>query len=413
MSEVVKAAGASGIIRDGAEALRLAFDPVDPICQADPVPYYMALLEAPPVQFDRGLLTTVISRYSQALEVLRDHKRFSSLVPDIHGTERFPRFGAQNFTFTDPPAHTRLRRMVASSFAPRKIEVLAQGVDAAIDRLYDRMEDRGEIEFVSEFSTQLPMMTIGAMLEWPEEDYDFLRGLITYLFEQAKVPPGAPTPPEILKVYATQREYFSAMIEKRRRNPGQDLISAVIAARDEKSTVDDEELLGLVVTVVLGGVPTTSEMLTFMVYELLNHPGQLEALRANPALAAGAVEETLRYDPPVNMTPRFPLEDVEIGGVVIPAGSVVWVVMAAANRDPAVFKDPGKFDIRRDPNDHLAFGEGVHFCIGAPTARLQGRKVASTIFGRFPRMRIAPGFIPTHRGTAMSRGMADLRLIMK
>jgi cytochrome P450 len=203
------------------------------------------------------------------------------------------------------------------------------------------------------------------------------------------------------------------MIEQRRRHPGPDVISGIIAAHDEKGAVDGEELLGLVTTIVLGGVPTTAELLTFMIYELLNRPGQLEMLKNNPTLAAGAVEEVLRFDPPVTMTPRFALMDTEVGGVPITAGSAVWVVMAAANRDPAQFNDPGSFDITRTPNDHLAFGEGVHHCIGAPTARLQGRLVAETIFHRFPHMRIVPGFVPSYRGTAMSRSMAELRLRLR
>jgi hypothetical protein len=143
---------------------------------------------------------------------------------------------------------------------------------------------------------------------------------------------------------------------------------------------------------------------------MLNDPGQRELLKNNPGLAAGAVEEILRFDPPVTLTPRFALKDTEVGGVRIPSGSAVWVVMGAANRDPEQFKNPDLLDITRDPNDHLAFGEGIHFCIGAPTARLQGRLVAASIFARFPRVRIVPGFVPTYRGTAMSRSMGELRL---
>jgi len=392
--------------------LRAAYDPVDPACQPDPVPYYKALLAAPPMQVDRGLLTTLVSRYSQVVEVLRDHRRFSSIVPKGPGTERYPLFGAQNFTFTDPPVHTRLRRLVAPSFAPRKIEVQEQQVRASLERLYVEMESKGEVEFVSEFANRLPMMTVGKMLDWPEEEFDFLRGLVVYLFEQAKLKPGDPMPPEVLKELATQRDYFSRMIEVRRRIPGQDVISSIVSAHDEKGAVDFEELLGLVTTIVLGGVPTTAELLTFLVYEILNNPDQLELLRNNPDLAAGAVEETLRFDPPVTMTPRFALVDTGIGGVPIPRGSAVWPVMGAANRDPEQFPNPDTYDITRSPNDHLAFGEGIHFCIGNPTARLQGRLMAASIFHRFPNMRIVPGFVPTYRGTAMSRSMAQLRLIL-
>ncbi len=388
----------------------LIYDPVDPECQANPVPYYKALLAGAPIQTERGMPVTLVGRYRHAVEVLRDHKRFSSVVPDVRGAERYPLFGAQNFTFTDPPVHTRLRRLVAASFAPRKIEAQQAQIRASLDQLYAELERQGEIEFVSAFANRLPMMTVGRMLEWPERDFDFLRGLILYLFEQAKVKPGSPMPPEVLREFAAQRQYFSRVIEQRRRNPGQDLISGIIAAHDGKGALDSEEMLGLITTVVLGGVPTTAELLTFMVYEMLNDPRQRRMLVERPELAESAVEEVLRCDPPVTMTPRFALTRTEVAGVRIAPGSAVWVVMGAANRDPDQFANPDMLDITRSPNDHLAFGEGIHHCIGAPTARLQGRLVAATIFRRFPRMRIAPGFVPSYRGTAMSRSMAELRL---
>ena len=388
----------------------LIYDPVDPACQLNPVPYYKALLAGAPLQTERGMPVTLVGRYRQAVEVLRDHNRFSSVVPDVRGAERYPLFGSQNFTFTDPPVHTRLRRLVAAPLAPRKVEAQEEQVRASLDRLYAEMERQGEIEFVSGFANRLPMMTVGRMLEWPESDFDFLRGLILYLFEQARVKPGSPMPPEVLREFAVQREYFSRMIEQRRRNPGQDLISGIIAAHDDKGALDDEEMLGLVTTVVLGGVPTTAELLTFMVFELLNDSPQRRMLIDHPELAPGAVEEILRLDPPVTMTPRFARFDTEVGGVRIASGTAVWVVMGAANRDPDQFERPDALDITRSPNDHLAFGEGIHHCVGAPTARLQGRLVAETIFRRFPKMRIAPGFIPSYRGTAMSRSMAELRL---
>jgi pimeloyl-[acyl-carrier protein] synthase len=396
-------------------SLAFEFNPTNPAYHADPIPYYRALLAGPPVQVRIGTLTTVFSRYADCVAVLRDHQRFSSVIPLMPGTEPFQFFGdTQLLTFTDPPAHTRLRRLVAPSFAPRKIEEMAPRVRRMADRLLDRAEaiGTGEIEMVSEVSNRLPIMFIGEMLGVPEEDFDLIFDLTRYLFELARIEPDAPFSDAILKTFAAQRAYFTAMIEKRRQQPGHDLISEVIAAHDDKGAISDEEMMRLILTLVLAGITSTADQLTTAVFQLLQHPAQLAELRRAPALIESAVEEIMRVDPAVNLTIRVAAADVDFGGVRIPRGTPVYVVIGAANRDSAQFADPDRFDIKRHPNDHLSFGEGIHFCLGAAPARLQTRIAVIAMLERWPRLHLNPNFALTYRGTPMSRGIPELRLLI-
>lgn len=394
-------------------SLAFSFNASNPVYHADPLPYYRALLAGPPVQVKIGTLTTIFSRYADCVAVLRDNRRFSSVITLMPGTESFQFFGdTQLLTFTDPPAHTRLRRLVAPSFAPRKIEEMAPRVRAMVDGLLDRAEARGEIEIVSELSNRLPIMFIGAMLGVPEHDFELIWEMTRYLFKLGHLEPNAPFPAEIVETFAAQRAYFTAMIDQRRRNPGQDLISEVIAAHDDKGAISDEEMLRLILTLVLAGITTTADQITTAIFQLLQHPHQLAELRREPALTVGAVEEIMRFDPVVNMTIRIAREDVDFGGVHIAGGTPVYVVIGAANRDPAQFADPDRFDIRREPNDHLSFGEGIHFCLGAAPARLQTRLAVTAMLQRYPRLRLNPECKPAYRGTPMSRGISELRLLI-
>ena len=186
----------------------------------------------------------------------------------------------------------------------------------------------------------------------------------------------------------------------------------MIAAHDDKGAISDEEMLRLILTLVLAGITTTADQITTAIFQLLQHPHQLAELRREPALTVSAVEEIMRFDPVVNMTIRIAREDVDFGGVHIAGGTPVYVVIGAANRDPARFADPDRFDIRREPNDHLSFGEGIHFCLGAAPARLQSRLAVTAILQRYPHLRLNPECKPAYRGTPMSRGISELRLLI-
>ncbi len=391
-------------------SLRRNFDPGDPGFHANPSLYYRALLSDVPIQVRMGTLSTVVSRYADALTVLRDAKRFSSVIPLQPGTERFHMFGdVKNPLWTDPPEHTRFRRLTAASFAPRKMAALEPRVRAMVDRLLDRIAGRSEIELVAEFSKRLPLYFITDLLDVPESDFDILVPLVEFSFVMNQLKPGAPLPPDFLDYGAKIRAYFGNLMDQRRRRPGDDLVSNAVAAHDVEAKISDDELFSLVMVVVLGAVPTTADMISATVYNLLANPEQLQLVKSNPALAAGAVEEALRCDPPVHTTIRFSTEDCEIRGVRIAARSPVYVLMGAANRDPAQFPDPDRFDITRDPNDHLSFGDGIHICIGAASARIQGRLAIDMLLERFPRLRLAdPDWRPVFKGSSMARGLTAL-----
>jgi cytochrome P450 len=392
-------------------ALRLKFDPGDPAFHNNPLPYYRALLAGPPVQREIGTLTTIVARYDDLITVIRDDKRFSIENPVVAGTERFNVFwDTPTLAHRDPPVHTRLRRMVAPSFAPRKIDEMEPAVRAMVGRLLDSVAGQPEFDTATVLGDQLPMMVFGHMLNVPEKDFSAIRKLEDVTHAIGALKPGKPIPAEFTKSLDDLRAFFFDYIEKRRANVGNDLLSAIVTAHDEKGSLNRQELLGMVWVLLLGGLSTTADMISYIIHDLLTHPDQLELVRREPQLIPGAVEESLRYDPPVHTHIRFATNDTELAGVGIPGGTPVYVVLGAGNHDPRKFKDPEAFDIRRDPNDHLSFGEGIHFCIGAAPARLQGRVVLSEMLRRFPRLRLAEDFAPRFSGSVFSRGLKELRV---
>jgi cytochrome P450 len=392
-------------------SLRLKFDPGSADFHNNPVPYYKALLAGPPVQREIGTLTTIVARYDDLIAVIRDDKRFSIENPVVAGTERFNVFwDTPTLAHRDPPVHTRLRRMVAPSFAPRKIDEMEPAVRAMVARLLDAVAGEAEFDTVKVLGDQLPMMVFGHMLNVPEGDFSSIRKLEDVTHAIGALKPGKPVPAEFLKNLDDLRAFFFDYIERRRAHPGNDLLSAIITAHDEKGSLNRQELLGMVWVLLLGGLSTTGDMISWIIYDLLTHPDQLALVRHDPALIAGAVEESLRYDAPVHTHIRFAAGDTEVAGVKIPRGTPVYVVLGAGNYDPGKFKDPETFDIRRQPNDHLSFGEGIHFCIGAAPARLQGRVMLSEMLRRFPRLRLEPDFVPRYAGGVFSRGLRELRV---
>jgi len=391
-------------------SLRLKLDPGNADFHNDPVPYYKALLAGPPVQREIGTLTTIVARYDDLVTVIRDDRRFSIENPVVAGTERFNVFwDTPTLAHRDPPVHTRLRRMVAPSFAPRKIEEMEPAVRAMVGRLLDAA---GEAEFdtVRVLGDQLPMMVFGHMLNVPEEDFSSIRKLEDVTRAIGALKPGKPIPAEFTQSLDDLRAFFFDYLDRRRAIPGNDLLSAIITAHDEKGSLNRQELLGMVWVLLLGGLSTTGDMISYIIHDLLTHPHQLELVRRDPSLIPGAVEESLRYDPPVHTHIRFTTGDTGLAGVKIPAGKPVYLVLGAGNYDPAKFRNPETFDIRRSPNDHLSFGEGIHFCIGAAPARLQGRVVLSEMLRRFPRLRLASDFVPRYTGSVFSRGLRELRV---
>ncbi|MFJ2921034.1 cytochrome P450 [Streptomyces sp. NPDC087307] len=348
---------------------------------ANPYPYYEKLRAAGPVhivrtdEFDRVWL---VVGYDEARAALAD-PRFAKDWRGLPGApaESDPIF--LNLLELDAPRHTRLRRLVAREFTARRVEALRPRVQQITDELLDAMVPAGRADLVDALAFPLPMTVICELIGVPDLDRDAFRllsnGVVT------------PTSPEgEMEAVRAMNEYLGELIEDKRRSPGDDLMSALVRTRDEDGdSLSPDELVGMAFLLLVAGHETTVNLIANGVRALLGHPEQLAALLADPELIGGAVEEMLRYDGPVeNSTLRFPREPVRIGQRVIPAGVPVLVSLAGADRDPARYPEPDTFDIRRDAQGHLAFGHGMHFCVGAPLARMEGRIAIRTLLQRCP-----------------------------
>ncbi|MFF3014399.1 cytochrome P450 [Streptomyces sp. NPDC057939] len=354
---------------------------------ADPHSFYAALRAVGPVHEVSGmsLITStnwLVVGYEEARQALNHPDllkdwRTSGMYPDLVTTA-----AGANMLESDPPHHTRLRRLVAREFTARRVEAMRPRVQQITDELLDAMAARPErsADLIEALAFPLPMTVICELLGVPDLDRERFRQ-----WSNAVVAPVA------VDLHSTVQQQLSAyladLIESKAKAPGDDLLSALIRTRDEDGdSLSPDELIGMAFLLLIAGHETTVNLISNGLRALLDHPDQLAALRADPdGLLGGAIEEMLRYDGPVqNATYRHAARDVELGGAVIPAGAVVFVSLAGADRDPARYPEPDTFDIRRGPQGHLAFGHGLHFCIGAPLARLEGRIALGGLLERFP-----------------------------
>ncbi|WP_411103958.1 cytochrome P450 family protein [Streptomyces sp. cmx-4-9] len=358
---------------------------------ADPYPFYAALRSAGPVHRlavdgDRSWLVVGHEEARQALNHPALAKNW--LGSDLYGSG-VPYGSAQaaaahtNMLEADPPHHTRLRRLVAREFTARRVEALRPRVQQVTDGLLDAMAARPERrgDLVRDLAVPLPLTVICELLGVPDLDSARFR-----YWSQEVVAPVDRAGPDA-RVMEQLTAYLFELVAAKAADPGEDLLSALIRTRDEDGDqLSPDELIGMAFLLLVAGHETTVNLIGNGVRALLEHPEQLAALRADPeALIDGAVEEMLRYDGPVqHATYRFAVADLELGGVRVPAGSSVLVALAAADRDPARFAEPDAFDIRRTGGGHLAFGHGIHFCLGAPLARMEGRIAIRSLLERFP-----------------------------
>ncbi len=324
-----------------------------------------------------GAPIAMVARYADVITVMRDDARFGAARPASRKSGGgLGVFGAPPLVFTDPPVHTRLRRLMGRPFSPRRVREMEARIRAMAEGLLDRIEiqARGGAQFdlMAEFANPLPTMVIAEMLGVPASDYEAFKIC-------GRIRSRKPTSfrPALrfrtrLSRRATRCALTSANRSKRhRRQPSDDLISLLISA-EEGDALTSDEVLSFVILLLMAGNETTATMLGNGWLALGRNLDQLELLRSNRGLIPTTIEEMLRYDPPLQATVRHARMDTELSGIPIPEGTSVFVLLAAANRDPAKFDHPESFDITRDPNDHLSLGEGIHFCLGAGLARLEG-----------------------------------------
>jgi hypothetical protein len=359
--------------------------------RADPHPFLAHLRSVDPVN-ETPLGVWRLTRYDDVVRLLRDVPagvRFAD--GSSFGGPPENRDGSGEFMLSqDPPNHTRLRKLVSKAFTPRAVEALRPRAQAITDALLDEAFARGDLDIVRDLALPVPATVICEMLGVPVADRDrfteWTSGATHLLARQT-------APPEVVArgeaAADALAEYFEALIAERRRSPGDDLLSNLIRAEEEGDRLSASELLSQVIGLLIAGFETTIGLIGNGVLALIRHPAELAKLRANPALIESAVEECLRYDGPIVLTVRILHEDAAFGDRVIPVDTMVWAMLAAANRDPARFPEPDRFDIARDPNPHLAFGGGTHMCLGSHLARMEAQIAIGTLVRRTRELALA------------------------
>jgi cytochrome P450 len=383
-----------------------------PEARAVPYALFKQLLEEAPV-CPAGNGVWLVTRYAVGTAVLRDTQRFSrarAAHEHIHVEGAAAEIFKAKLMTNDDPVHGRLRRLVASTFSPAGIRRWEPRIAAIADDLLDGLEPLGSAEIVTQYGYPLPERVICEMLGAPHSDHALFKAWSKELIE---VPPGG----DIIgqRRRATQAlnefaDYIRRLVTERRQDPRDDLVGRLIAADEGGSHLAEHELIAITYELIVAGHETTAKLIPNGLYHLLHNPDQLQLLRDDPAKIAGAVEEVLRFESSAHMSlPRQALEDVELDGVAIPKGGTVVVVVGAANRDPEVFSDPDRFDVTRDPNDHLAFGIGNHFCLGYALARTEARIAYERLLGRFPKLELLQDTLE-YECTSMTRGPVELRV---
>jgi len=359
-------------------------NPLDPAFRDDPYPSLRRLREVEPVN-----LTPIgfwrLTRYADVNRLLHEvpagTRTTDGVLPGVDESLS----GQRQFMLQqDPPTHTRLRRLVSRAFTPRAIAALRGNVQRIVDECLDRVAPRGEMDVIADLALPVPATVICEMLGVPVGDRD----RFTAWTAQATYGLAAGVlPPEMLAQAAAAgmslAAYFQELIAVRRTRLGDDLLSALIRAEEEGDRLSPSELISQAIGLLIAGFETTIGLIGNGLRALVEHPAELAKLRARPELAERAVEECLRYDGPIILTARVLHAAVAFDGTTIPCNAKVWGMLAAANRDPAVFPDPDRFDIERQPNEHLAFGGGPHFCLGAYLARLEGQIAIGSLVARF------------------------------
>lgn len=382
----------------------------------DPYPAYSRLRQEAPVRrvvTPDGLRVWLVTRYEDVRMVLADPRLSKELTAAQHLYVRHTAPGvtvrqvnatvARHMLSTDPPAHTRLRKLVGKTFTTRRVENLRPRVESISTSLLDALGGRDEVDLIGEYAFPLAFTVICELLGLPQADQEQFRQW-TQDYNSSGSPELANSASEAIAAYV------SDLIAAQRRLPSDGLLSGLVDATDTGDQLSESELVSLVFLLLSAGHETTVNLIAGGMLALLNHPEQLALLRSDPSLLPTAVEELLRFDSPVNTaTHRFTTEPITIGGTTIPLGEFVVVCLASANRDQTRFNDPDRLDVTRSANGHLSFGHGIHYCLGAPLARQEGEVAFRHWLNRYPGIELArPGQPLEYRHSLLMRGPASL-----
>ncbi|MDW3848498.1 cytochrome P450 [Micromonospora sp. BRA006-A] len=385
---------------------------------ADPYPALARLRAERPVcpvgspRFDSWLIT----RFDDARTALTDPR----LSKDLYGPGQhyLKIFGPnseglnRNMLNSDPPEHTRLRRVVSQAFAPRRIEALRPRIASTVEQLIDKMAPHGEADLMHEFAIPLPMTVICELLGVPPADHDRVLDWTQVIRTSGSTSrPPAQERAAVQEAQLRLHHYLAGLVRAKRDDPADDIIGALIKAVDRDGTLSEAELVTTTFLLLFAGHQTTADFLGNAVLALLTHPEQMELLRDSPRLLPAAIEELLRFDGPLPVaSPRIATEDVDYQGVRIPRGAIVGVAINAANHDPAHFADPDRLDLRRVRGPHLGFGHGVHYCLGVSLARMEAELALGALLRRLPGLRLGVPLAEVRRLPAASpfRGLLEL-----
>lgn len=339
--------------------------------------FYRERRTSEPVFFDPRARSWFVCRYDDVKTAMSDWQSFSSDYQKYLPESPLAKVFDGTLLGFDPPRHLKLRGIVSRAFTPRSVEELGPRISEAVRDLIAGFKDRGRCELVSEFASIVPVYALADFLGVHKEKYAYFRDIaVSYLAMFDAVISG-----KQVERGAEQEldAYFEELLEQRRRSPREDLITRLLQAEVDGERLTKTELSGFCRLLLVAGIGTTSRLIAIALQTLLEHPSELARLRADPRLLPAAIEEVTRYRPPVNVWFRVTTKDVELGGVRIPAHQQLLMVIGSANRDEAHFAEPDRFDITRNPNPHLGFGNGAHFCLGAPLARLESRLALSAL----------------------------------
>lgn len=393
------------------------FNPFLPEFHADPYPTYHRLRSCEPIH--RSFLGAwVLTRYADVKAVLRDPRfcvdKLASRIKDKNSYLKQQRdlnalaqVTSKWLIFLEPPDHTRLRKLVSKAFTAGVVERLRPDIQDLVDELIDKVQDKGGMDIISDLASPLPVTVIAKMLGVPESDGSQLKQWSDDLSHILDPLLPLETYEHLNQVVLEFTEYFRGLFAERRNRPKEDLISALIAARDQGDKLSEDELLSTCMLLFLAGEETTVNTIGNSILSLLRHPDQMEKLKREPAIIQSAVEELLRYESPVQHAQRIATENVEIGGNTIEAGDKVVACLGAANRDPGQFPDPDRLDLTRRENCHLAFVDGIHSCLGAALARLNSQIAINTLVQRLPDIKLQKDTLEWRKNIAL-RGLKAL-----
>jgi cytochrome P450 len=394
------------------------YNPFIPDVHANPYPMYHQLRENDPVHYSELLDGWVLTRYDDVVAALKD-PRFSAdrrrarnrLVQQALETQQRmgPLAQANTMLSSDPPEHTRLRGLVSKAFTFKAVEQLRPRIQQIVDDLLDQVQDKRQMDIIWDLAYPLPVIVIAELLGVPAGERDTFKRWSDDIVAQLGPMTSEDVRERAQKSATEMADYFRVVIAERRTSPKDDLLSGLVAASERGDVLSEEEMIATCILLLAAGNETTTNLIGNGTLALLRNPGQLERFRANPTIAEPAVEEFLRYDGPVQSTARVATERIELGGKTIEEGQICFCILAAADRDPAQFPNPDVLDLTRQENRHIAFGFGIHFCLGAPLARAEAQIAFPTLLRRIPNLRLASEQVDWG-GTFILRGLKRLEV---